>query len=302
MDTRLGPKSVFRLESFYTGKELAPRTQSAWFSTTPSLPERDFSLYALSAVYTSTFFDIASDCAVSNTFAYGRDFYGNLALTIGDRPWQVSLAADGAGSRYVGSNGAASGAGFRAGVRLERFGKRQSRFRLSTSLRAPAIFSPFDRSSSLIAYYFPARPRGHSGFFSLSRCSLTFSRNASEWKKVEDKTETLFSFILGPVYASLTETFTTHSVAETQPPPYPIPDASTDFTQARTSCKLLYRVSVFQFSASLGYSFRKDKAALWDTAFHASVRGKLGRLALEVSSPKFPEDWTFTLSARCVLP
>jgi hypothetical protein len=301
VDARLSQKSVFRLEGFYTDKELPPRTQSTWFSTTPYLPARYFSLYALSAVYTSTFFDVAADCAFSNTFAYGRDLYGNFSMTIGDKPWQVSLAADGAGCRYVGSNGAASGAGFRVGGRLERFGKRQSRFRLSTSLRAPAIFAPFDRSASLVAYYFPARPRGR--LFSLSRASLSLSRNALEWKKIEDKAETSLAFTLGPIYASLTETLTTHTAAETQPPPYPLPDASSlTFAQSRASCKLLYRVSVFQFGADIGYSVTEGKTSLWDTAFHASVRGKHCRLAFEISSPCFPEDWTLAFAARSSLP
>jgi len=47
----LGP--VIRLEGFYTGKELAPRNSSTWFSSTPPLPERDFNIYALSLLFHS---------------------------------------------------------------------------------------------------------------------------------------------------------------------------------------------------------------------------------------------------------
>ncbi|MDR3303575.1 MAG: hypothetical protein LBS86_04100 [Treponema sp.] len=301
IDARFDSKTAFRLEGFYTGTELAPRKQSAWFSASPALPARDFDLYALSVVYTSAWFDVASDCAFSDTFAYGRAFYGNLALCAGDKPWRASLAADCAGSRYVGSNGTASGAGFRLGTKLERFGERTSRFTLSTSLRAPELFSPFDRSASLIAYRFATRPRGYDGLFSLTRCAVSVSRNATQWKKIEDKAEVSCGFTIGQVSGALSETLTAYSATESRPPPYPIP-AGMRFASAKTCGTLLYRVSVFQFSVALGYSVRHDKPSLWDTAFHASVRGALGRVALEVTAPELPTDWTFTLSARCSLP
>ncbi|MDR1398854.1 MAG: hypothetical protein LBJ41_02905 [Treponema sp.] len=293
-------ETTFQLESFYTRKELPPRSSSTWFSSSPPLPARDFELYALSAVYTSTFFDIASDWALSKTFAYGQGVYGNLALGIGSRPWRVSLAADGAGERYVGSDGDASSAGFRLGARFEYFWKRSSTISLSTTLRTPKTGVPFDRSSSLITYHFSTKFNVKLGPVSLnpSYCSLGFSRDATNWAKVKDKAEASFGLNLGPIHTALSGNAVFQSVVDTQPALFPQLDSSTIFASAKVASVLSWGWGIARFSAALGYTLPKNKDAVWDTSFRASIQGKRGRLSLGLVSPVFPDHWTFTLSWR----
>ncbi|MDR2518611.1 MAG: hypothetical protein LBD13_04265, partial [Spirochaetaceae bacterium] len=157
-DVTITKRNTLRLEGFYTGRELPPRTASSWFSEAPPLPPRDFRLYALSLLYAGPFLGIASDWAYSDTFAYGRDLYGNLGIRLGSRPWRLSLAAERAGSRFVGRDGAAAGAGFRAAARLEFSGKKSALFRLSTSLYAEEAGAPFTKSGGAVYYRFPDRP------------------------------------------------------------------------------------------------------------------------------------------------
>jgi hypothetical protein len=300
IDLRFDKKTAFRLEGFYTRKQLPPRSPAAWFSGSPPLPERDFELYALSAIYTSSFFDIASDWALSKTFAYGQDVYGNLALGIGSRPWRVSLAADGAGGRYVGSDGSASSAGFRLGTRFEYFWKQSSRITISAALRAPKTGVPFDRSSSLIAYRFPTKFSVKLGPVPLnpSYCSFGFSRNAANWDNITDKAEASLGLNLGPLHTALSGSAVFLSAADTQPAPFPLPDASASFASARASGVFSLRLGIARFSAALGYTLQKVKGAVWDTSFRASIQGKPGRLSLEIASPAFPDKWTFALSWR----
>ena len=300
IDLCFDKETVFRLEGFYTGKELPPRSSATWFSSSPPLPARDFELYALSAVYTSTFFDIASDWALSKTFAYGQDVYGNLALGIGSRPWRVSLSADGAGERYVGSDGDTNSAGFRLGSRFEYFWKRSSNITLSAALRAPKTGLPFDRSSSLIAYRFPTKFSIKLGpvLLNPSFCSLGFSRDATNWDKVKDKAEVSFGLNVGPIHAALSGNAVFLSVADTQPALFPLSDSSTIFASAKVAGVLSWGLGIARFRAALSYTLSKDKAAVWNTSFRTSIQGKPGRLSLEIASPAFPDDWTFALSWR----
>ena len=289
-------KTNLQLEGFYTGQTLPPRTAASWFSNAPPLPEREFRLYALGMVYNGPFLGIAADWAYSDTFAYGRDLYGNLGLRIGNRPWQVLLAADGAGSRFVGRDGSAPGAGFRIGARFEHYGKKNRLFRFGTSLRSDGLGEPFERSSTLISYRFP------SGFGSLpvkpARISLNLARNASDITHIEDKAEATVGITWGPLGSAVSGTLTGISSAPEQPVPFPIPNESSAFSSAKISGEVSYRLGLFQFKVKLGYTLKKDKEPLGDAAFHVAVRGIWGRLGLQIASLEFPSAWTYTVSWR----
>ncbi|MDR3342055.1 MAG: hypothetical protein LBT14_04565 [Treponema sp.] len=296
LEAQFNKKSSVRLEGFYTGKELSPRHASTWFSTSPPLPEREFHLYALGLVFTSPYIGIASDWAYSDTFAYGRDLYGNLGLRIGSKPWRLSLAADGAGSRYVGRDGTAIGPGFRTALGIERRGKQSSLFRLHTSLRAGGLGEPFERSSSLIYYRFPAGSGGVP--IRPSRISLALARNASDLDTIQDRFEGSIGLRLGPLRSVFSGTLIGISSATEPPPPFPIPEAAWNFSSAKISGELSYNVRIFQFKATVGYTVKKEKDPLWDSAWYASVRGKRSRFSLKIASPDFPAQWTYTLSWR----
>ncbi|MDR2632240.1 MAG: hypothetical protein LBC51_01270 [Treponema sp.] len=291
VEAQFDKKRAFQVEGFYTGKELAPRNTEAWFSRSPPLPERKLHLYALGLVYTGPLLGIASDWAYSDTFAYGRDLYGNLGIRLGKRPWRLSLAADGAGSRYVGSDGFAGGAGFRVGGRLEYDGKGSRFFRLGTTLRAGAVGGPFERSSNLIYYRFPADFR--IGSLRFSRISLELTRNAEDLAQVEDRYEALLGLVLGPLGWVVSGSLSGMTAVSEQPWPFPIPKAPLELPETALSGELSYRIGRLQLRAKLGYT-----GGLWETSCYASIRGKLGRCSLKIASPRWPTSWTYTLTWR----
>ncbi|MDR2393909.1 MAG: hypothetical protein LBD93_07125 [Treponema sp.] len=291
VEAQFDKKRTFQVEGFYTGKELASRNTEAWFSLSPPLPERKLHLYALGLVYTGPFLGIASDWAYSDTFAYGKDLYGNLGIRLGKRPWRLSLAADGAGSRYVGSDGFAGGAGFRVGGRLEYYGKGSRFFRLGTTLGAGTVGGPFERSSNLIYYRFPAD--FCIGFLSFSRISLKLTRNAEDVSKVTDRYEALLGLALGPLGWVVSGSLTGIAAASEQPWPFPIQKIPLELPFAALSGELSYRIGMLQLRAKLGYTSR-----LWETSLHAFIRGKLGRCSLKIASPDLPTSWTYTLTWR----
>ncbi|MDR2536014.1 MAG: hypothetical protein LBD29_08300 [Treponema sp.] len=290
---QLKPRMNLQIEGFYTRKTLPLYIPSAWFSKSPVLPERDFHLYALSMVLSGSLIGIAADWAYSDTFAYGRDMYVNLGFRLGDRPWRFSLAADAAGERYVDRDGSSPGAGFRLGGKLERYGPKMSLFRFSTDFRASGIREPFDRSSTLVYYRFPAN------FGALpvkpARVSLTLAQNASNLEKIEDTLKGVISIRWGPFSSVFSGTLTGIFSANEQPFPFPVPEKSLMFDSAAISGELSYTIGIFRFKTKLEYTLRKDKEPLWNTYLQTTIQGKLGRLSVKIASPDLPMVWTYSV-------
>jgi hypothetical protein len=303
IEVRLKKATTLRLEGFYTQSHLPPRTSSAWFSETPPLPERDTRLFAGTVFFTSPEFAAAGDLAWSETFAYGKDLYGNLALRLGNRPWRLSLAADGAGSRYVARDGKAPGAGFRAAARLERRGKRSSLFRASSTLRAAALGEGFYKSSSLFSYYFPAAGKNSPRVWP-SRVSLTLNRDAADPEKILDSLDGLMGLRLRKLSLTVQGNLTGSCSSDTalgedgRPVPFPGFDYPHTFNSAKISGEAAYTAGPFQFGTKLGCKIKKEKDDQWETALSASVRGKPGRFSVKASSADFPRDWDLVLSWR----
>jgi hypothetical protein len=293
-DLQFTKKINLGMEGFFKKDTLPPRYAASWFSETPPLPERDFRIYGLNLTFTAPFFGIAADMAYSETFAFGRDLYGNMGITLGDRPWRLSLAADAAGTRYVGSDGSAHGSLFRAAGRFEWRGKRSSLFRISTSLRGPELGESFTRSSSLLYYRFPTPLRTFP--FGLSRISLEFNRNASEPQEITDALEGSLGLILGPVRPIFQGTLSGTTEAAGTPLPYPGAERDYQFASAKVSGELSYSFSLFQLKTKLGYSHIHQKDPLWDLSFYGSVRGKFGRFSAKFAWTDFPDTWTYTFS------
>jgi hypothetical protein len=291
VEAQFDKKRTLQVEGFYTEKHLAPRYRESWFSASPPLPEREFHLYAVGLVYTGPFLGIASDWAYSDTFAYGRDLYGNLGIRLGNRPWRFSLATDGAGSRYVGSDGSIGGAGFRVGGRMEYSGKKGRFFRLGTTLRAGELGGPFERSSSLIYYRFPTD--FSIGHLSFSRVSLKLTRNAEDLSQVADRYEALLGLAWGSLGWAVSGNLTGVSATSEQPVPFPIPASVLEVHFAGISGELSYRIGKVQFRTKLGYT-----SGIWDASWYTSIRGKPGRFSLKIASPDVPVSWTYTLSWR----
>jgi hypothetical protein len=304
--------SQFRLEGFYTQKTLPPRKAQSWFSASPPLPERDFRFYAMGTVFSVPAFGLASDWAFSETFAYGRDMYGNAALRFGNRPWRLSLAADGAGNRFVGRDGAIVKEGFRLGGRLERLGTRSGLYRLSGEFRGstdprrgfPSAWGWGETfEQGLVSLYLrpSTRPLKKSALpWGFSRASLSLDRDGRIREKTEDTVKGTINFNLGPVRTGFSGAYTALTAfTEERPPPLPLPPAFGDFSSAKIAGEISWSPGIFQFRAKLGYTAKKDKESLWDTSFYGAAKiGKQGRWSFKIAAPDFPREWNYTISWR----
>jgi len=214
-DYTLG-KSDFRLEGFYANRTLPERKSSTWFNEKPALPGRDTQLFAGSAAVSIPVFGLAADLACSETFAFGRDYYGSLGVRVGNKPWRFSFALDAAGSRYVDSAGSVPGAGYRAAVRLDRRSKKNGLFRIGAQVRGPGPaqgflqavqsgdFAAFAEGTNRITAELYCRLPASSALFGLTRFSVSVDHDSRNEKKVLDSAKAMAAFALGPV-SSTTE-------------------------------------------------------------------------------------------------
>jgi hypothetical protein len=296
-------KNGLLLDTFFTSAKLPPTKSSSWFSDPPPLPERDFRLSAVGLLFTGPNFSIGTDWAYSETFAWGKDIYGNLGVTFTQKPLSVSLAADGAGERFVYRDGANHGAGFRGAGKVEWKGAGSSLLRVNTTARAPGFGEAFNRSSTGVLYRLPARTKKSSAF-RLTRVSLQVDRNGENTKKITDSLSTHLGVSLflpqmakiGPLGAyfsgSIKGTFSDDS-------PFPYPWAEKrDFDTAGASCEFSVSPRNFQIKSKIGYSIYAKKDDVWDFAVSTSARFKNGRLSIKAASPDFPGKWDWTVSWR----
>jgi hypothetical protein len=290
-EARLGEKATLRAEGFYARNHLAAKTPAAWFSVTPPLPERDQDSMAGALWFNSLFFAAAADLAWSETFAYGKDLYANLALRLGDRPWRLSLAVDGAGSRYVGRDGVATGAGFRSAARVERRGKRSSLFRTAVMLRSAGAGEPFYKGSVQLYYRFQTVPPRSERLFRPTRVSVTVSRDASDAANKADGVSALWAFALGKV--PLVFQGDLHGIYRKDPGDY-------EFASAKASAEASYALKPFLFSVKPGYAVNKKGEGQAEIGASASARGRWGRLTLKASADS-GGDWEAGVSWRLQL-
>jgi hypothetical protein len=289
-EARFGKNASLMAEGFYARNRLGAKNPAAWFSETPPLPERDQDIMAGSLFFNTPVFAAAADLAWSETFAYGKDLYGNLALRIGDRPWRISLAADAAGSRYVGRDGGATGAGFRAAARLERRGKRSSLFRTTAAFRAPALGEPFYKGSLQLYYHFQTLPPRSPRFFRPSRISVALNRDTSDPENKADSIAALWGFALGKV--PLVFQGDLHGIYREGPADY-------ELVSAKMSAEASYAIKPFQFSIKPAYSINKKGEGQAETGASASIRGKWGRFTLKAGVTD--SDWEAGVSWRLQL-
>jgi hypothetical protein len=332
-------------EGFFTGAELPAKHSDSWFADPPPLPARDFRLYALGMALNRPYCSFSSDWAWSETFAWGRDMYGNVGIRIHPPaiggtggagqggPWSISLAADGAGERYIGRDGSSPGAGFRSAGKIERKGMRGGLFRVSTTLRGPGLGDAFNRSSSQLYYRFPApAPAGRGANRSadnsaadfplrVTRVSLGVERNAADSAKILDGLDAGLGLSLkmpavplpgfstanagtsaatggSPLGIHLSGSIKSLGSSDKTPAPYPLSGESWRFDSAQAGCELSWSPGMFQFRTKWGYAVTAKKEGVWDASFSAVVRGKPGRFSVKAASPDFPRKWHSTVSWR----
>jgi hypothetical protein len=295
MDLQFAKKTILRAEGFYTQQRLAPLYPSAWFSCPPPLPERDFRLGGVGLFFTAPLFGATFDGAYSETFAWGRDLYGNLAFRLGDKPWQAAAGAEAAGSRFVDRDGKAVRAGFRAAMRIDRTGKGSSLFRTSLTLHSPAIGEAINRGTALVSYRFPSSlkfplpvgAKSSTVSFRPGMVSLTAARDGRDWEAISDSFDAKVSFYTGPVRTAFNTTLIYISGGD-----------SYNFDTAKISGEFSYYTGPFQFRTKAGYTGTHSKSPEWDLSWYVSIRGKPGRFSAKVSSSDFPEQWACEISWR----
>jgi hypothetical protein len=300
----------FRLEGFYTGKKLPLRNASAWFSSAPPLPERDFSIYALGFIFNSPIAAFATDWAWSQTNFWGEGLYGNFALRLGNKPWRFSLAGDGAEGRFADRSGATAGTGFRLAVKGERFWPRSGLLRFASDLRSAGIGESFSRGSASV-YFRPSAPtaaqkRNAPSFFRFTRASLSVARDARKPEKTADSISALAGFNLGPLTSAFSFSF--HSLSflgDENLFQFPVFE---NFDSFKVSGELGWKPPGLHIGAinpkielktRLGCTIRAGKDPLWELSLNGSIKpGKWGRIALKIASTDFPNKWNFNLSWR----
>ena len=278
---RLGKTHRARFEWLVNEKNIAERRQNSWFSEKPALPARDMRFRAFHLVYTHPVFRAAADFARSELFLWGEDYYANGALQIGGRPWRFSFAADGAGERFVGNDGGASGAGFRMAGRVEWFGSKNARLLVETALRSSGTGKPFDRSASKVSYYFPVI-RGF--LITPARFSFEMERDAVERESIRDRLHFVAGFKLGPARPALRVTIEESAVSQAGDLIIPYPNRAAPHTLElwKAAAEITYPFAFVTFKGSLAYRAQREKEAVWDTMIGASLRGKWGRLSIQL--------------------
>jgi hypothetical protein len=328
LDFLFAGKKGLLLEMFYTGKTLPLSRSGTWFSNPPRLPERDFHLYACGLLFTSPAFSISSDFAISETFAWGEDFYCNLGFTITPllpignraRPLAISFAADGSGERFVNRDGANLSEGFRGAAKVELKGMYNSLIRFNTVLRGPGFGEELNRSSTGFYWRFPSVPANRNlDLFPvrLTRISLSADRNAVNPLKISDNFSGSIGFNvylpdlshnkplvrnpLGLTFSGVIRGVTSSGEAVSF---YPIPDESWSWDTTVINCDLFWSPgkqgspSKLQFRSRVGVSIYPEKEEKWNFSLSTALRFNNGRFSFRIASPDFPEKWNWTVSWR----
>jgi hypothetical protein len=316
-DFTFSKKTSVLFEVFYTGTTLPPVKGKSWFSYPPPLPERDFKLYAAGLLFHNPLLSVSSDIAVSETFAWGTDIYGNIGISLTPllpfgtktRPLSVSLAVDGAGERFVYRDGASHGEGFRTAAKIEWKGRQNSLLRLNTVLRSSGFGEDFYRSSTGFYYRFPAiNWNKYNGLIpvKLSRIRFTMDRNAENPQKIHDSYAGHIGFSVNlkkmminkPLGVNFSGSINGISSFSGISLPYPVPLGPWTLENTGISCEFVWSPLNFQFSSKTGYTNYEEKDDKWDFSFGSAARFKHGRFGIKALTKEFPKKWMYNISWR----
>jgi len=314
-DFTFSKKTNILFEVFYTGTTLPPVKGKSWFSYPPPLPERDFKLYAAGLLFHNPLLSVSSDMAVSETFAWGTDIYGNIGVSLTpllpfgtkSRPLSVSLAIDGAGERFVYRDGANHGEGFRTAAKIEWKGRQNSMLRLNTMLRGSGFGENFYRSSTGFYYRFPTvNWNKYNGLIPVkfTKIQFTMDRNAENPQKIHDSYAGHIGFSINlkklkinkPLGVIISGSINGISSFSDNSLPYPVPLGLWTLENTGMSSEFVWSPSNFQFSSKTGFTNYKEKDDKWDFSFGAAARFKHGRFGIKAISKDFPRKWNCNIS------
>jgi hypothetical protein len=254
-------------------------------------------------IFSLPWVSLATDWAMSETFAWGQGTYGNFALRLGNKPWRFSLAGDGAGDRFADRNGSMTGAGFRLAAKGEYFWPRSGLLRFQGTFRSPSMEDKFNRSA-ISAYFRPSAPtakekREKSFPVRFARSSIDFSRDARTPEKTLDTLNALLGFYFGPITSVFSCSLHSRSCLEEENAPLFQSPVFETFESFKVSGELGWKPGIFDLRTKLGYTIREKKDPLWEPSLNVSVKpGKWGRIGLKIAYTDFPEKWNYTLSWR----
>jgi len=310
-----GKNTRLLLEGFYAEQTLAPSKISTWFPNPPPLPQRDSYLYSAGLLLKNPNFSVSSDFALSETFAWGKDIYANLGVSLSPplpfgtraRPLLISFAADGAGKRFIYRDGVNHGEGFRSAGRLDLRGRYNSLIRLSSVLRAPEYGEEFNRSSTNIYYRAPSSLAiNRSKALWLSRISIYADRNAENPLKISDSYSGSIGIAVNLRYFGTTSPLNINisgsikgiTMSDSVPSPFPIPNEAWSWESASVGAEFIWSNKRYQLRSKIGYTNHVEKDEKWDFSISALMRFKHGRLSLKIGSTEFPEKWNWSVSWR----
>ncbi|MDR2602316.1 MAG: hypothetical protein LBC53_07695 [Spirochaetaceae bacterium] len=273
--------SALNLEGYYKKQKLPEKKTASWFSREPWLPEREFLFYAASAFFYTPFLILAGDAAFSKSFAWGKDIYANAALSLYIKSWTFSIAADGAGSRYMGKDGTTEGKGFRAASKIEWQGENGSSFKASSALSAAFWNEPFTKSSSQVNY---RPPSFKNSALTISSVSIAFKRDGESRLQITDGYEAALSFHAGPFTPAIKYGFQGAAQEEAGGLiiPYPVPDSYYRDVSKTLSLETALSYSIFYAKISAVRKETEKKEAEWRTAFYCSLKIKGGYLNIKL--------------------
>ena len=307
-------------EIFFTEKTLQQTKPKTWFSDPPRLPDRDFRLFAAAALLDTSAFSIGSDFAFSSVFARGADIYANFGVTVKpllsfenitaltgrQRPLSISIAAEGAGKRFVSRDGVNHGENFRGAVKIEWMNRYSSLLRVDFVLRGDGFGGDFYKSSTGIYYRFPSSVRINSNLFRLTTISLSADRDAENLKKIIDtftgtigmrinprqsRTDSPFGFNFSGSITGVTESDDSYFI-------FPVPEKENAWLWDSVSlgCEITWSPGIFRFRLKTVFINYPEKSEKWDISAGISARFRHGRISLSFDSPDFPKKRSWALS------
>ena len=290
LDIIFNKKSNLLLETFYAEKTLPPKNSSSWFVTAPappSLPEREFRLYAAAFLFKNPYFSASSDFAFSQTFFWGNDIYANLGVSFSpSRSLLISFAADGAGERFVNRDGVNYSEGFRSAGKIEWKGRFNSLLRINSTLRADSFGEEFNRFSFDFLYRAPVRRNNKN--IHLTRLSLSADRSAQNPEKIINNFSGAAGFGLNPFRLIISPSVNYHSVL----------NGAWSYDSGAISGEIIWQHKIFQLRIKGEYMNFTEKNEKWGFYTGCSWRFRQGRLNFRLESPDLPEKWNWGISWR----
>ncbi|MDR2901166.1 MAG: hypothetical protein LBV20_06570 [Treponema sp.] len=296
IDYYFTPKVWMKIEGLYTEQVIGARQPSTWFSEVAWLPERTSRLYGGSVNVNHPFWGLAGDAAFSETFAFGRGWYGNLAFRLGQRPWRFQAGFDMVDGAFTDREGAIPDNGFRTGMQFEAWGKAGAFFKMTANVHGLQFGEPLGKSRLAVNYYFPI-PK--NTFVRLSRMYFNLDGNSLEQPEPGSVAKAGFGLYIGPILTTSEINFRGND--DNNQNAFPRFSDFQSWDVFSLSEELQYRIHIWTFRTKFVYTSEEKKDALVNVfgfQFYSAVNWKWGRISGTLRFDNIPSEWTFSIRAQ----